>query len=116
MPPQPEWMQFGGFAVIGAALKAAFDWLRQRGLFGARRENQLWLEIGKLQNQVQDLSTKLDRLSTENHALHTQVIVLKVEINDLLEEAGKPIRYPLESFVMRGGTSVVTVPAGAVNP
>lgn len=84
----------GGIGVVG---KSLFDFLRHRGdtatAEAQRREQQLWVEIGKLQGKVEALEKRLDSITADNIRLMLENAALKSEVDDLLEGMGKPIKY-----------------------
>ena len=113
-----NWLQLGGVGGGGIAVTALFNWLRQRSkskeqadsnqvqreALAIRRENELWAKVGELQARIDLMDKRLATLMDENTALKMQNLTLKVEVNDLLDDLGNPVRYPLESQIMRVAT------------
>jgi hypothetical protein len=81
----PDWANLLIAVVSGGFAKQLLDWF-------VNRESRLWERMGALEQRVYQLEKDLQ-------AERVLVVVLKGEINELLENAGKPPKYDLNARV-----------------
>jgi cell division protein FtsB len=89
----PVWAQVA-FALIGL-VGAVVALMRQR-------DANVWRHIGVLENRMTELGKEVkglrgerDALVQQNGLLRSEVVSLKAEVNDLLDEHGRPAKYDL---------------------
>ena len=91
---EADWFQLAMAVLGGGAAAKFFDYLINRGKFAFDREALLWQKLGQLEQRCNELQAKLDQVATELNMERALVLVLKNEVNELLEDAQKPPRYP----------------------
>jgi chromosome segregation ATPase len=78
------------------------EWGITRDADKTAARGELWEEIGALRGRIESLEKRIealqadkDRLSAENAQYRVENVRLKLEVNDLLEDADRPARYAL---------------------
>lgn len=107
-----EAWQIVGAGGAGIAIKALFDWLRNRDKIGFNREALLWKEIGEQKARIDAMEVEIKALREDRQKLRSDLQrevllshMLRLEINGLLRELGREPKYDIDSAIKKNNLS-----------